>query len=160
MNKDYIYKRRLLALADLLDTLPKEKFNYAHWVDSETWKGKVNLSCGTTACAFGWATTMPALRKLGLYLSASDGVCLKNDRGNYLANAAARIVFGLSYDEFKYLFYPRTYLIKNSDDLINISYPYYGMNLPVSPPATASAKDVAKHIRKFVKEKTDAYISS
>lgn len=60
---------RLEALAAFLDTIPPDKFNYSEWVDRD-WKGKPDLSCGTKACALGWATTMPEFRKLGLHLNA------------------------------------------------------------------------------------------
>lgn len=59
--------KRLRKLTDLLDTVPDERFDYVRWVGSN-WQGKSDLSCGTTACALGWATTIPAFRKLGLRL--------------------------------------------------------------------------------------------
>ncbi len=62
------YDDRLLLLADFLDKLPPERFNYAAWVGHD-WKEMEDLSCGTTACALGWAATMPEFRKLGLRLS-------------------------------------------------------------------------------------------
>jgi len=140
MNKDYVYKRRLLALADLLQKLPPKRFDYSHWVGDD-WKGKQDLSCGTTACAFGWATTMPSLRRLGLVLHKSEVTLHKN--GGYLfPSEAAKEVFGLSYAEFEYLFVPYS-----ERDL-----PKY--KLPVSYiPDSASAKTVAAHIRNFVKAK-------
>lgn len=59
--------RRLLKLADKLDSLPPARFKYSSWVGDD-WKGKPDLSCGTTACAIGWGTTMPVLRRAGLGL--------------------------------------------------------------------------------------------
>lgn len=50
-------KERLLKLADFLDTVPAEKF------DLRTWQ------CGTTACAVGWACTMPEFQDEGLVLA-------------------------------------------------------------------------------------------
>lgn len=149
MNKDYIYKRRLLKLADFLDELPPTRFNYESWV-GDSWEGRSNLSCGTTACALGWATTIPSFRKLGLRLKTnrrygSTHVTLSSLTGSaaYAENAprlAAREVFGLNLDEFEYLFIPATTIIIN-DKMVN------------SPGYSASAKRVATHIRKFVKRK-------
>ena len=60
-------KAMLLELADLLDSLPPGRFDYSHWVSSN-WEGAEDLSCGTTACAAGWATTLPSFRAKGLQL--------------------------------------------------------------------------------------------
>ncbi len=49
-------KDLLLKLADLLDTVPNEQFDYTRWVCGEL--GKVG-ACGTAACALGWATMIP-----------------------------------------------------------------------------------------------------
>lgn len=59
--------RRLNVLARKLDTVPEVRFNYRRWVGSD-WRGKPDLSCGTTACALGWATTIPEFVALGLRL--------------------------------------------------------------------------------------------
>lgn len=146
MNKGFIYKRRLLKLADFLDTLPKQRFNYEHWVGRD-WQGAANLSCGTTACALGWATTIPSLRKAGLILRRDEGssityVSLKStshqSRGA-VSNQAGNEVFGLSYEEFMYVFIPH-----QSDP---------ERQLPNSPGMDATAKQVADHIRRFTNRK-------
>lgn len=145
MNKGYIYKRRLLALADFLNKLPKDRFDYSTWVGSD-WEGKPNLSCGTTACAFGWATVMPSLRKLGLKLDHyTTSVVLENNRETLNSAGAAREVFGLSLDEFNYLFLPTGRPLHK-----------YGLNRK-SVNMDASSKQAAKHIRKFAEAK---YVSS
>jgi len=148
MNKDFVYKRRLLALADLLQKLPPKRFDYSHWV-GDNWKGSADLSCGTTACAFGWATTMPSLRRLGLMLKPDHRnelggeVKLKRKSGKFLSTERAALeVFGLSYGEFEYLFVPYS-----GRELTAYKLPesYLG--------DLASAKQVAAHIRKFVNAK-------
>ena len=53
----------LLKLADLLDALPPERFDYAHWIGSD-WQGDPDIHCGAAACALGWACTMPELRSV------------------------------------------------------------------------------------------------
>ena len=52
---------------------------------------------------------------------------------------AAKEVFGLAYHEFSYLFYPGEYGGE--------------FKLPVGPDEQATPKQVAKHIRRFVKYK-------
>lgn len=109
-----ITHERLLHLADFLEKLPPGRFNYHHWVGDD-WKGHQDLSCGTTACALGWAATMPEFRKLGLQLSWSPDrlnrplVKLETDQTARFWESpvnAAMEVFGLTSDEVGYLFTP------------------------------------------------------
>lgn len=65
MDLDHTFKARLLRLADFLDTLEPARFDFNRWVGL-SWGGKEDLSCGTTACGLGWATTIPEFRELGL----------------------------------------------------------------------------------------------
>lgn len=104
----------LIILAEKLETIPKERFNYNVWV-GENWGGRVDLSCGTTACAMGWATTIPALRKLGLRMSRTEFIPrvdldLYNnpsmrfmDSGVY---SASLLIFALSRPEHRLVFLP------------------------------------------------------
>lgn len=132
-------KRRLEALCRKLDTIPRKRFNYSHWVDVD-WEGKPDLSCGTSACALGWATTVPCLRQAGLRLvkdNAGSYVSLRGSRLNQDDDpsiSAAKHVFDITYDEAYYLFIPK-------DDFIGGA---------AKPGAEATAKQVARHIRKFI----------
>lgn len=135
-------KRRLMALVTLLRKLPRKRFNYATWV-GHNWGGKADLSCGTVACALGWATTIPSLRRAGLRLEAYstdeegrfDGtpVC-----GNHSDEDAAAIVFGITSDEAKRLFFP--------------AIPWFDSESS-GLPDEATPKQVAKIIERFVKAK-------
>jgi hypothetical protein len=135
MTRASTYKRRLLKLAAFLEKLPPNRFNFATWVGCH-WNGAADLSCGTTACALGWATTIPEFQRLGLRMRKVRGLppfpCIK--RSNYYginaAHHAANKLFDLEMHESQSLFVPG-----------------YGLN------SDATAKQVAKHIRKFVKEK-------
>jgi hypothetical protein len=126
--------RRLLALAAFLRTVPRKRFDYGRWVGSD-WKGAQDLSCGTTACALGWAATMPQFRRLGLILrdgeKFGDGfyVGLKSDPQAYSGEAAMQ-VFGLDDVEVDKIFFPR--------DVIE---------------ETATPKQVAKKIERYVKNR-------
>jgi hypothetical protein len=51
---------RLAHLADFLDTVKLREF------DLRTWKREAD--CGTTACAVGWAATLPEFQELGFYI--------------------------------------------------------------------------------------------
>ena len=71
-------KRRLLALADFMETVPRKHFDMNYWLKVFVWSGYQKLidvdhgegekklgECGTAACALGWATQVPALRRAG-----------------------------------------------------------------------------------------------
>lgn len=70
--------KRLRQLADLLETLPENQFDYGNWVITKDWQalkdapkslgGKLEtLGCGTTGCAMGWAITLPFAKEAGYY---------------------------------------------------------------------------------------------
>jgi len=67
-------KQRLLTLANFLRTeVPKNRFNLSSWVGdmNNRYVAGENLlapSCGTSACAMGFATTIPMFAKAGLTL--------------------------------------------------------------------------------------------
>ena len=144
------YKKRLLALADFLDRLPAKRFQYNYWFHNDITNpdtnpypdgGPINALkhfCGTTACALGWATTMPRFRRLGLHWQHLTPRIPDND--NVFGSAA--VIFGISSHEAMYLFSPNY-----------PAYAAYGLErkgLPESSPgAEASAKEVARHLRTF-----------
>jgi len=147
MSDDRTNKNRLLKLADFLSTLPRNRFDFSNWVGKD-WGGKPDLSCGTTACALGWATTIPSLRRAGLRLVHDEQVdnqayvTLNGQVGSWddpfeSSQAAAKEVFGLDYDEFSFLFIPE-------------SFSYAGRP---SLSEKATPKQVARNIRFFVKHK-------
>jgi hypothetical protein len=138
----------LLKLAGLLEALPPERFDYSIWADDTTWSPSVPLTaptCGTKACALGWATTMP---ELGLELRAGDHAVLVCKVGERYAGATevAAEAFDIEEAEAEYLFLPET------------PDPRYFENVDVgddaaSPNDEASAKEVAAHIRRFVESR-------
>lgn len=140
MKKDPKYARRLLKLAAFLEKLPPERFNFGSWV-GENWRGKQDLSCGTTACAMGWAATMRPFRRLGLRLIEWDGEGIawmpgvkRNSRSVgpwHPSLVSAQRIFGLAMDESENLF-------------------TYDSGLGTNP----LPGDVARHIRAFVKRET------
>lgn len=94
--------RRLLKLAAFLRNLPRNRFDYTQFVGDD-WEGAPDLSCGTTACAMGWATTMPEFRRLGLRLAAGGYPHIQG-RGSGIA--AAETLFALGFGDAMYLFVP------------------------------------------------------
>lgn len=122
--------RRLLKLASFLDKLPRKRFDYTRWVGDD-WDDKQDLSCGTTACALGWAAAMPEFRRLGLCLTGRgtpEGtyVGLRGQDCMFTPLRAATAVFGIFEIDAEWLFQPQ-----EEEDF-------------------ATPKYVARKIRKFV----------
>lgn len=146
-----MYVKRLLKLADFLQQLPPQKFNFS----SFTQRGDKPMlealearrsNCGTTACAIGW---MPAVfprtvcwigvDKPGyeLQVALRDGARKRDPfwgtRERLKNFDVAERFFGLSRKEVHTLFNPD----ENSDSLSS----------------NATAKQVAAHIKRFVRTK-------
>lgn len=134
---------RLERLCRLLDTLPSSRFDYGVWVGRD-WQGDPELSCGTVACAGGWATTIPAFQAKGLSLTSVAGqgeVRLAQGTGGiYGLDALARF-FGITHAESQYLFHPAVALYREHPFLRG-----YGPG----PQHRARPKTVARHIRRFM----------
>ena len=104
-------KRRLRVLRNFL---ANKKFT-GHF-DMTRWAGQIRNkqpTCGTAACAAGWATTIPSFRKAGLYLTVwgpayQDLNTRSSDGSTNGYNALARF-FGISYDDASELFDPSKY---------------------------------------------------
>jgi len=88
------HRKRLLRLADLLDTVPPEHFDLGVWLAGD------GPPCKTAACAVGWATTIPAFRRAGL-TTDSSGWPIYSEWGGF--NAAEQF-FGLTEDDALHLF--------------------------------------------------------
>ena len=125
--------KRLLKLAKFLQTVPRERFDYNTFVGDD-WKGAQNLSCGTQACALGWAATMPTFRRLGLYLKQAGYPALKGDTRSHAFEVAAKL-FGIS--------------IHDAHDLFS---PMYNWDAGIDE-GSATPKYVARKIRNFVKDR-------
>ncbi len=136
-------KKRLLALAGLLESLPTGTFDYSDFCMTDDTKEQKPgtdvledpIACGTTACAVGWAPAIPAARKLGyawLVNEFGQPDFFKNGR-RIRIDRFAKSFFGLSGKAFGLLFYPGSWL--------------GGLH---SPPSDATAEAVAEHIRNFV----------
>lgn len=148
-HKDRVFALRLLKLARFLDTLPPERFYFGRWASAVCID-----DCGTTACAMGWATTIPAFRKLGLRLFNNNGfpwVGMEGDDSFYWQSnpeKAGAAIFGLDEEEFSFLFLPREDL--DGEREMTDQEEMFGRT---APSKTSSAKEVADHIRYFVKYK-------
>ena len=118
----------LEILADFMEKVPPERLNLRSWVGSN-WEGLKNpaqadsepvwnLHCGTSACMFGWATTIKKFRDMGLRMKVGrigptvyaypamvyriDGKWSDNKEIEY----AAEVVFGLDPNQTWFLFDP------------------------------------------------------
>jgi hypothetical protein len=147
--------KRLLYLAGKLSRLPPERFYYGDYVGMD-WKGAKDLSCGTTACAIGWAGSMPKFQALGLTLDYKRAVfqdifskemvldgtrAIRDSQTGRTGFAAGQRVFAISRAEAAGLFLPDEY-----SDLLETTAPF----------ASADAKEVANWIRSFVKARRKA----
>ena len=112
-------KERMMMLADLLDSLPEEKFDLTYWINDreqeEETPDYVDLSvydCNTTACIAGWAV---ALKN---DLAVDELYCgdVEKEAGEYL---------GLSRQEMQRLFYYGIETIWNDHaDELDCGFPY------------------------------------
>lgn len=146
----------LLQLADFLEKLPEERFNYEYWV-SDHWDGQPDLSCGTAACAFGWACTFLPGLSLKCEVTPDEGnrpvvVFAGREYGGsnnrYTILEAAAKYFELPYSMARWLFlsdcgrYGESHI---SDVIIEAADNWW------SPDDTATASEVAQHIRRVVR---------
>lgn len=142
MNK---FPSRLLKLADLLDKLPPEKFNYHRVIVGDDIP-RDTFDCGSTACAIGWAPiAMPD--ELRYERNAAGSVCIferKNasnlSAGGHYDSVVVADFFCVSTQEANGLFIP---CYQGGIDEPHLSN-------------EASAKDVAALIRRFVAKKQAA----
>lgn len=145
---------RLLRLAEFLEKLPPKRFDFGSWVGVD-WKDKPDLSCGTTACALGWATV--ALPECGLELRRNGGptgyayVVLSSlpadvEHISYQDTVdAAKSALGLTPKETELLFTPAEVAYDEDDEVIDDD--------DGRLPDGSSAAEVAAHIRLFVRNK-------
>lgn len=122
---------RLLKLADFLDALPEEKFDFAT-IAKEGGKPMLealaagHLKCGTVGCAIGW---MPAIWPDELHWTEAykGSLDVTDGKANFNFTAAAEF-FEIRPEQADYLFMP------GYSDLDEFATP----------------ADVAAHIRRFV----------
>ena len=62
---------RLLKVCEVLSKVPAKKFNLATWIDRDP-DTCGRRTCGTVACAIGWAAQDPWFKKRGLRLNKYD----------------------------------------------------------------------------------------
>lgn len=135
-------KRRLLALAKFLEEkVPSRYFDFNRVVGATGRKVKpmkrLTPKCGAVGCAMGWAPSVPCLRQDGwrLRLSWREGddylFFRQGDSCHVNMYDAARKMFGLGPRATEYLFLP-------GGDFSGL-------------PQSATPKQVAEHIRAFVK---------
>lgn len=145
-------KKRLLKLADFLDKLPPEKFDFS---EIAVQKGKPmrealkagRTRCGTVGCAIGW---MPAAFPRSLRWDETRGwatrtfpdVCLINEPTRVDFDAAVTF-FGITSADAYWLFQPGGWRGLYASE-------HNGLHNDATP------KQVAKHIRKFVREQEKA----
>lgn len=97
----------LAKLSALLKTVPPERFYYGSWVGDD-WAGRQDLSCGTTACALGWATQIPefnlSLHPMSRYPFLASYPEPTSEYG--WRTSSDQAICELFSEEAMYLFYP------------------------------------------------------
>jgi len=103
---------RLEKLYAFMGTVKPTKFYFGEWAVAESEETANINACGTTACAMGWAGSMPEFRKRGLKLvwekDIGSGYVEFVDRNGYklFGEHAGAKFFGLTEDESNHLFIP------------------------------------------------------
>lgn len=69
--KRFHANNRLLLAKLLRERVPADRFDISEWV-GEDWQGDPGLSCGTKACAVGWASAFPEFQEMGLIMVPDD----------------------------------------------------------------------------------------
>lgn len=128
------HAKRLLKLADFLSELPKKNFDYCDVI-------RFDPKCGSVGCAIGWAVTLPFAKREGYRVKKSKctnffsalteevlDICKGGQHVEF--DEVGVDLFGLTYGEASLLFTPDS----------------SGLGEDATP------KQVAKHIRKFVKD--------
>jgi hypothetical protein len=133
--------RRLARLANILDNVPKKKFDIRHYAYESP-------KCGTVGCALGHAAMDKFFQKLGLKLYQSGLDVLKfgqpvsygieTREGDGFG--AALVVFGLERSEGAQLFLDTAYVKRGTDE----------KDPDVTP------KKVARKIRSFLRNRAKA----
>lgn len=126
--KPHVGLRRLLRLADHLDTVPRKSFDMRYWRAE-------GANCGTVSCAAGHACSIPSFRKAGLVMEydytmyAGLKVFMVKYKSDESFDALAQF-FGISSEDAEFLFNPQQY------------NQYFYANI--------TTKQVANRIRKYV----------
>lgn len=79
--------RRLLVLAEFLETVPDEKLSLSSWSEGD--------NCGTTGCALGWACMIPEFRAAGLGFNKSGVPSYGGREGHMVATLSAAEFFDI-----------------------------------------------------------------
>jgi hypothetical protein len=116
---------RLEKLYNFLGTIKPSKFYFGAWGTTDSVSSitsHMNV-CGTTACALGWAGSIPEFRKRGLKLVWDEvrleaWVEYKDSKGNeYVSEDAGAEFFGLTDAEAYKLFIPDDLAGFGTDDM-------------------------------------------
>jgi len=108
-----IQANRLVALMNLMQTIPPRAFDIDHWAEFEEEKDKrgnklVELKCGTTACAVGWAAlSIPSWKKAFKFTRNGEMHSTLKDANGYTHDnefSAVAQFLGITLDEADYMF--------------------------------------------------------
>jgi hypothetical protein len=121
MGLHHVAKRRLLKLADKLDEVAEDN-KLRRQFDLDSWKSDTYKrgTCNSTACACGFAASIPSFKKQGLRV-VEDGDYYDNDTnkeviqyelkyaGYESLEAAEKFFYLEDWEDADYLFFPGCY---------------------------------------------------
>jgi len=146
-NKSRNIERLLYLAREVAKTRPDKKvgnrppFYFGSYADYDKWDGKnQQLTCGTSACAIGLASTLPIFRRLGLRLKKVSDDWVTTTVQPYIRGGANS--------------YNQSYIDVAEKLGLDVEE-YCALFTPDAPPSwfadNASPQDVARNIRSFCK---------
>lgn len=146
-----IHEANLLKVADLLDSLKPEEFNYADQVTETSCDTTTTGICGTCCCAWGWVPRLfPNLAHwskdgAGTIFVASSDPALAGYGDSIIDHtlALSKKLFGIKMNEFD----------DDKDEWLQVFQPNFISKWAkdgCSPASDATASEVADHIRRFI----------
>lgn len=151
--------RRLEVLALFLETeVVDERFDYAGWVGTD-WEGREDLSCGTVACALGWATVIPEFQAMGLSLNRTFAIPTIRGRQDACgstvgAEGASQHIFGLS--EYQHLCLFQGHPLWPAE--LTSLYPNHNKVIQGTKLHSAKKDEVIARIRQFIQLRKEGVV--
>ena len=108
-----VQANRLVALMNMMQTIPPKAFDIDHWAEFKDEKDKrggklVELKCDTTACAVGWAAIEIPVWKKAFKFTRNGNMysTLTNDHSETFDDEFAAVAYflGISIAEADYMF--------------------------------------------------------
>jgi hypothetical protein len=108
--------------ANILRQVPKGNFDMGEWqIGDQPLSLDMDGTCGTTACAGGWATTDPEFRERGLHITNRMSLCFNSKKDTlytFFGTEAIAQFFGITLDEAYHITSSHRYKNRNPSTII------------------------------------------